>query len=227
MAEIALLTISDRPDLLEATLTSLAAAGGSRLGEPERSGFVEHVHVDDQAHRLGFAGAIRAGWDRLRASSVEFGYVLHVEDDWRFDAPLELGRLARILEIRRQHAQPPPHGVSAPDLAQVALRRNPVAPAELAAGGVVELWPDAYTETMHGVPADGLAYLEHDLYFTTNPSLYRRDLLALEWPDVPRSEEAFSALCRAAGYRFALYGRRADAPRITHLGDDRRQGKGY
>ncbi len=223
---IALLTLSDRADLLDGTMRSLARALERDEGDV-LAAFACHVHVDDTQHRLGFTGAIRAGWNRLRASSDAFEYVLHLEDDWRFDAPLELAAMTRILEIRRQQAQPPPDGVSAPDLAQIALLRQPVAGAEIKAGGVLELWPNEFTQTMHGDPADGLTYLEHDLFFTTNPSVYRRDLLELGWPDSTRSEEAFTARCRAAGYRFAYYGRWGDPPRVWHTGNDRREGNGY
>lgn len=227
---VALLTISDRPDLLEPTLRSLARACGGTLGARSPSAFVEHVHVDDQAHALGFGGAIRRGWGLLRASSVAFDYVLHVEDDWHFTTPLELPQMTAILDVRREHARPP---ILAPDLAQIALRRQAVSPAEVTAGGVVELWPDAYTETVHTiVPPDPagayeVRYLEHELFFTTNPSVYRRDLLELGWPDTERSEAAFTARCRDAGYRFAYYGGRAEPPRVWHCGDNQRQGRGY
>lgn len=217
MTRVALLTISDRPDLLADTIASLAEALDRDEGDV-LSAFATHAHVDDREHRLGFGGAIRYGWERLRGRA-DFDYVLHVEDDWRFDAPVELGAMADLLDAR-------------PELAQVALRRNPVNDVERKAGGVVEMWPDEYADrAMTIVEPDcsgrELAWLDHELYFTTNPSLYRRSLLDLEWPDCPASEQVFTAKCLRAGLRFALYGTRAEAPRVTHLGDNRREGRGY
>lgn len=215
---VALLTISDRPDLLEATLESLAAAldrdAGDLLGA-----FTGHVHVDDRDHRLGFAGAIREGWRRLRELSwAEVpAYVLHVEDDWRFDQRVPLARMAELLDWR-------------PNVAQVALLRGPVNDTERAAGGLVEQWPREYRQGYLADPFAGdlnpLPYLEHGLYFTTNPSLYRMSLVnAHDWPTGAGSERRFTERLLNAGYRFACLGN--GDPWVTHTGDDRREGKGY
>lgn len=171
------------------------------------------VSVDDREHRLGFCGAIREGWDRLRALP-DWDYVFHLEEDWRFDRPLSLARMIDVLD-------------SDSLLAQVALRRHAVNPEERKAGGVVEMWPDEYVEKTlidEGWASD---YLEHGLYFTTNPCVYRRDIVEhFDWPKGPACEAAFTTAVRDLGGRFALWGSRAGGPWITHTGTIR-TGKGY
>lgn len=175
------------------------------------------IEVADDAHTLGFCGAIREGWARLRAlvGEVDFGYVFHLEEDFTFNQSFDLGAMCNLLDAH-------------PDLAQVALRRGPHGPIEEAAGGFVEMWPDSYTErvTYEGREQKPRAYLHHRVNFTTNPSVYRRSLIeGFEWPEAPRCEEAFSATLIAEGYSFAYWGARSDAPWVTHAGP--RIGHGY
>lgn len=205
---VALLTISDRPDLLEATLDSLAHALGRDHGDL-LGAFTGHVHVDDREHRLGFAGAIREGWRRLR--ELDADYVLHVEDDWRFDRRVPIARMAELLDWR-------------PELAQIALLRGRV-PGEHAE--LVETWPAEYHQRWRAYPNGGtLPYLEHDLYWTTNPSLYRMLTVRMrDWPPGTNSERRFTGQLTADGYRFACLG--SGEPWVIHTGDDRREGKGY
>lgn len=212
---VALLTIGDgRDDLLADTRDSLAYALGRDPGDL-LGAFAEHVHVDDRAHRLGFGGAIRQGWARLRDLGRSIDYVFHLEEDWRFDRAINLDHLAAALA-----ANPP--------LAQMALRRHAVNAYEERAGGVVECWPDEYEERRALVPPGRwLAYLEHGLYFTTNPSLYHRTLIERgDWPEGRGSEAAYTQQLLARGRRFALWGSRAGGPWITHTGTIR-TGGGY
>lgn len=209
---VALLTIGDGRDMLLAqTRESLAT-----YVQPTED-FAHYVHVDDRSHRLGFSGAIEEGWERLRALDG-FDYVWHVEEDWTFNRRIDLAALALLLDVQ-------------PQLAQVALRRQAWAPAEVDAGGLVELWPDLYADRALSVVDVGgattdLAWLEHDLCFTTNPCLYRRDLISLRWPHPPGSEARMTDILRQRGDRFALWGDRDDAPWVHHIGD-LRTGGGY
>lgn len=211
---IALLTIGDgRDHLLAQTTASLY----QHVLPPEA--WAIHVHVDDRAHRLGFAGAIRHGWNLLRALDglSEIDYVFHLEEDWLFDRYVDLEAMARLL-------------LEYPALAQVALRRNAVNAQERAAGGVVEMWPDEYTQKAfarhwRATGPEWHLWLEHGLYFTTNPCLYRRSLVEdAEWPNVPGSEAAFTAEMLRRGCRFALWGGRGGTW-VTHTGE--RSGTGY
>jgi hypothetical protein len=213
---VALLVIGDgRDHLRQATVDSLAAAIGIDYGDPSSVGrhLVGMVTVDDREHKLGFCGAIQQGWQRLRDAPFEFDYVFHLEEDWLFERPFNLAHLAALLDAE-------------PRLAQVAFRRNAVAPAEKRAGGLVELWPQMYEEKRWSDGEIVVDYLEHSLYFTTNPSLYRRSLIDSTWPDGPRCEETFGEALVAHGYRFALLGRHADRPWVRHTGTIR-TGTGY
>lgn len=215
---VALLTIGDgRDDLLAQTLQSWYEATGLPQDRSPNPPLVHHVHVDDRSHRLGFSGAIEEGWDRLR-HLADFEYVWHLEEDWTFNRPVDLAALALLLDVQ-------------PHLAQVALRRQAWAPAELEAGGLVELWPDLYEDRALSVidPGGGmvdLAWLEHDLCFTTNPCLYRRSMIDATWPSPPGSEARMTERLRDLGYRFALWGDREDEPWVHHTGRQR-TGTGY
>lgn len=168
--------------------------------------------------RQGFGGAINSAWRQLAEhSSAE--YVLHIEQDFTFNRPVDLTQLATVLRER-------------PHLAQLALRRQPWNDAETAAGGIVELHPDAYEERYD---QRGQSWLEHRLFFTTNPSLYRRDLCEAGWPTRPQSEGHFGIGLLRDGLpwgvsgpdvRFGFWGARADPPWVEHIGHQR-VGSGY
>lgn len=172
--------------------------------------------------RRGFGGAIDAAWRCLARHSTA-DYVFHLEDDFTFNRPVDLDAIAEVL-------------ASTPDLAQMALRRQAWNDAERAAGGVIEQHPDAYTQMVYGDPGrvSRMAYwLEHTLFFTTNPCLYPRrgrghgQFTVLDpWPTGPESEGRYGIRLREAGYRFGFWGRREDAPWVHHIGETR-VGRGY
>ena len=159
--------------------------------------------------RQGFGGAIRAAWHTLRLSS-KADHIFHLEDDFTFNRPVPLDDMIEILDENEK-------------LAQIALRRQPWNDIERAAGGIVESNPGAYDE----VYGHDYSFLEHDLFFTTNPSLYRRSLIeTVEWPLGAQSEGMFSIALRELGYRFAFLGERTDTPWVHHIGNER-AGSGY
>jgi hypothetical protein len=119
-----------------------------------------------------------------------------------------------------------------PHLVQMALRRQPWNAAERAAGGVVEQHPEAYTERRDKA---GNVWLEHRLFWTTNPHLFRRSLCRMGWPNVPRSEGEWSHYLLRQGtwdgvagddVAFGYWGARDSGPWIEHVGH-RRVGTGY
>lgn len=158
--------------------------------------------------RAGFGGAIQRAWRHVRGLPVRF--VFHLEDDFTFNAPVDTPSMRRVLDRN-------------PQLVQLALRRQPWNPDELAAGGIVEQHPDDYTDC-----SDGLSHwLEHRRFFTTNPSVYRSTLMARGWPEGERSEGVFGLqLCESPGIRFGFWGERTDPPAVHHIGDHR-VGVGY
>ena len=160
--------------------------------------------------RQGFAGAVRTGWQAIREYSVA-DYIFHLEDDFTFNVPIDLEDFQGILKQR-------------PDLAQLALLRQPWNAEEIAAGGVMQQHPDWYIPHLDG---KGRSWVEQDQFFTTNPSLYRRSLLEMfDWPEDSYSEGLFSSMLRQAGFRFGYWGEYGDPPAVTHIGAHR-QGTGY
>lgn len=164
--------------------------------------------VIGQPTRQGFGGAIRSAWANLRTRPERS--VFHLEDDFVFNEPIELPMMQQVLDRN-------------PQLVQLALRRQPWNDAERAAGGIVEQHPDDYVDC-----SDGLSHwLEHRRFFTTNPSMYRRVLMEMEWPESEHSEGRFGlALCENPTARFGYWGRRTDPPKVHHIGDQR-AGTGY
>jgi len=147
---IALLFISDgRTEYRERAL----ASAKEMLPEPDH--FKE---IDDAEHKLGFGGAIQAGWRRI-LTETDAEFVFHLEQDFTFNWRVPIFEMAAVLRAQ-------------PHLVQLALRRQPWNEEEKAAGGVVELHADDFTEA----GLNGWRWLEHQRYFTTNPSLYRREL---------------------------------------------------
>lgn len=188
--------------------------------------------------RLGFGGTIANAWRFLSVAAGDPSplsplFVFHLEDDFTFEQPVDLVPLQAILEFY-------------PEIVQIAFRRQAWNDAEVLAGGVVELAPDSYREK-HAtlfVPEDApvsvewtstdlpprldVSWLEHRLFFTTNPSLYRISLCQHGWPDGDQSEGAFAAeLFGGAPAAVAAYwGRRGDPPLVRHIGRER-LGFGY
>lgn len=196
---IALLLIDDgRENYLERCRASIG-----RLPEE-----VTHkVLVEDPDHRLGFAGAIQAGWNEVLKTSCR--YVFHVESDFVFNEAPDLETMQAILD-------------DCPWLAQVALKRQPWNEREKAAGGIVEADADDFFEKRAG---DRL-WTEHLRFFTTNPSLYPRAIVERGWPQVPNSEGVFTHQLLADGLHFAFFGGKFDPPRVEHIGRAR-AGVGY
>lgn len=150
--------------------------------------------------RRGFAGAIGYAWRHIEGPR----YVLHLEDDFVPTKQIDLAAMVEVMD-------------SNPHLAQMALLRQPWSPEEKAAGGIVEMDPDAYTA------AGG--WLEHRKWFTTNPCLYRMSLTERGWPDGPDSERKFSTdLFTDPAVRCAYWG--YGEPWVEHTGRER-VGVGY
>lgn len=168
------------------------------------------------SQRLGFAGTISAAWQLLAQRSTA-DHIFHLEDDF---VPVQEVNVDVLAGALYRH----------PHLVQLALRRQPWNENEIAAGGIVELNPDAYSACYDG----HIDWLEHRLFFTTNPSLYRRTLTKIEWPLEEHSEGKFSHRILRRGTpevggqqaRFAFYGTLASGVWVEHIGTQR-AGTGY
>ena len=154
----------------------------------------------------GFGANVAHAWDVALGSGEP--WVFWAEDDFTYDRPVDLAAMARVLAAN-------------PHLAQMALRRQAWFPDEIAAGGVVEQHPDAYLDHCDGAHE----WLEHQLFWTTNPSLIpRRTLADHAWPNRPHSEAVFGRQVLRGDTRAGYWGPRSGTW-VTHLGE--RTGKGY
>lgn len=157
--------------------------------------------------RRGFGGTIAYAWRHV-PDAVRF--VFSTEDDFLFKRPVDLTSMMHVLDSR-------------PHVAQLALRRQAWNADERAAGGVIELNPTAYVEHSS---QDG-AWLQHRLFWTTNPSLFRRELCDTGWPETEHSEGVFThRLIEDTELRFGYWGARDSGEWVEHIGLER-VGQGY
>lgn len=219
---ITLLVLTDGRDHIYETIPSALAHLDGPItrkiihddsADPDRScqlanDFPDFDVITGGSTRLGFGGAIRHAWRYLLTDDTN-PYPFHLEDDFLFRRRVDLRAMVGVLTRR-------------PDLAQLALRRQPWNEDERAAGGVVEQHPDDYLDVADGIDR----FLTHSRFFTTNPCLYRRDLIERGWPEDPHSEGKFGAQLRADCYQFAFWGPRASGEWVTHIGRER-VGTGY
>jgi hypothetical protein len=163
--------------------------------------------------KLGFHGAIQLGWNNIGHST----YIFHLEDDFDL-SPIGTLPIQAMGDVLFASALDD----SLPTLAQVALKRQAWSPEEKDAGGIVEMWPDLYTD----MEIDGHDVTVHSNFFTTNPSLYHRNVVERTWPQVAGSEKSFTAELLHDGFSFAYWGKKLDDPRVEHIGQSR-VGTGY
>lgn len=180
-------------------------------GDPEYKDWLRaefpDFYVVGPHERLGYTKSMQALWKYLDRRCVS-EFVFLAEDDFTYDRDVELGPM---IETLRENDH----------LRQVALLRHPYYPRELEAGGIVQEHPEAY-ELQNSRP---YPFLEHRLYFTANPSLFRRSLTATPWPNGTSSEKLYTDLLnRNPSSRFAYWG--TGDPWITHIGAVR-AGTGY
>lgn len=142
-----------------------------------------------QAHVLvpqrGFCGAVSALWDL--AAEADTDYVFWLEHDFVFTRDLDLRQLADVLD-------------DFPQLAQMHLIREPVNERERRAGGIWNLQPDDYEPRGE--------WMEHRIYFTTNPSLMRTQFMRENrWTaETVECEGKFGWALREQGYSSGAWG---------------------
>lgn len=164
--------------------------------------FPSYTHFGE-GPRKGFGGAYSFAWKTLAAQSTA-DYIFNLEDDFTFNRPVPLNDMIKVLEEN-------------PYIYQMALRRQAWSSEELRAGGVIERWPNDFHQQ------DG--WISHRLFFTTNPSLYRKSLIETRtYPDVKDSEGHFSQsiISSEPDAQFGYWGQKTDAPWVTHIGAKRK-----
>jgi hypothetical protein len=162
--------------------------------------------VRRHAQQEGFCAACRTGWDLAREAIDEHDltHVFWLEHDFRFLRPVYLERAAEPLDAH-------------PYLAQMALMRQPVNDAEVAAGGIIPSRPEATWERWPG-------WIEHREFWTTNPALIPAHVIRdYGWPDGDRCEGRFGIHLREQGLSFGFWG--DGSVYVEHVGT--RDGKGY
>ena len=179
----------------------------------------------------GFCNATGAAWGMGHFHPARNGYhppdhVLYLEHDFVFKKDIDLEPIALVLAADKE-------------MAQMSFMRQAVSPEEKAAGGVVasrrgEFERRIFTRGKFSErdPRGGVlleneehAYLVHTSYFTTNPSLMRRQFMAENpWPAfVPECEGRFGLNLKEAGFHFGVWGE--GNPWVEHIG--RRDGHSY
>lgn len=164
----------------------------------------------------GFDAAVRAVFSAVKSSSDDVTHVLHLEDDFLLNEQVSVADMVDTLELM-------------PELAQVALQRQPVNEGEFLAGGVIAQWPELWEQVGLSIepPWPGVRERRQwnvstqELFFTTNPSVYRRSLAEEPWPHGAGSEARFTGHLLELGFRFAYLGGKKDPPLVHHIGVSR------
>ena len=170
--------------------------------------------------RRGCAGAFAAARAHLRDHS-QADHLVTIEQDFVLLRDIPLDDMAGLLDDR-------------PHLVQVALRRQAWNGDERRHGGVVESNPTQYLDMADD---HGRQWLEHRLFYTTNPGIERASLLQIPWP--AHRSGAFSegtwhqrllaeGTPEAPGHQiaYAYWGARDSGVWVEHIGH-RRAGTGY
>jgi N-terminal domain of galactosyltransferase len=208
---VVVLTAGDRPTLgptIESAEENLAGPIGRKV-----------ICVDQETTDIAFEG-----WDVIAMGRPQ-GYVratrnahyhaigsgqpwiFHLEDDFLMNEQIDLWAMQAIMGAH-------------PELCQLSLKRQPWYEPEVAAGGIIEVRPAAFTQR------DG--YVEHRAYWTSNPMLVRRSFIAAnEWPGEPNSELRFGRqIFRDSNLYGGILGEIEDPPRVHHIGAEQ-AGYGY
>lgn len=168
-------------------------------GESHRYLTAEYPDWQVRSHprRQGLAAAVNTAWEQ--AAKRGWKYLFHLEEDFTLNGAVDATEIASVL--RR-----------CPTLAQVVLKRQAWSPEEVAAGGIVEMHPDDYQERFLGS-----AFVTfHERIFSLNPCVVPRNVFAQGWPAGNEAEQ--TKLMLEQGRRFAFWGRKLAAPRVTHIG---------
>lgn len=202
-------TMSSMYEMLDGPIASVVIVDDS--ADPLYAAWLDETYQQTtrvhHAIRRGFGGAIQSGWDHLGGAD----WVFHLEDDFVLNRTVPLEDMVVTL-------------VRHPYLAQLVLCRQPWNDRERAAGGVMQTHPREYRQQVD-IRA---AWVEHSLYWSTNPSLYSARRTEGGWPEGEYSEGMFGFRLRAEDkdLRFGVWGRLNDPPWVEHIGVER-VGTGY
>jgi len=151
--------------------------------------------------RRGLAGAVQSAWASV---SHDTEYIFHLEDDFLFNQYVDIDKMINLLNTKET-------------LTQMALVRGAVNPPEQEVGGFV-------FQNLHDYhQRDG--WFDHKRLFTLNPSVYKKELTTIGWPDHGGESEFTNKLHSLnEEYCFGFYGDIYDKPWVTHIGGRRSDG---
>lgn len=198
-------------ETLEATLDSfhemvtpspfemtLIQDGGARM---PRVGLWPWTIVSLGTRQQGFCAVMREAM--VEALAGDSPHIFLLEHDFEFLRPIDLEPVAEVLD-------------AVPMLAQMSFMRGPVNVEEEAAGGVIG---------KHGREnfAEMGRWLEHRVYWTTNPSLFPQSIAGYPWPPAPECEGHFGLSLWPDGWTSGIWGLGEEWVRHTGV----RSGFGY
>lgn len=173
-------------------------------------------HVVSHQKNKGLSGSIMSLWSAARLLDVD--YVFHVEEDFTFPQPIDIGLLKEIL-------------VADSTLAQIALKRQPCNEAEAAAGGFMQQNPGSYaTHWYHSRPASiytdfkepyRYEYVTHRNFFTLNPCLYPMKTIDIGWQQGWGEREFSERLFAKDEVYCGFLGGIHDSHIVNHIGNYR------
>lgn len=193
---------------------------------PSIAGITEHWKYVTTRGPVGFCKTAARGWHEAAKESVD--KVFWLENDFAFNRPVDLNVIGAVMDEN-------------PDVAQMALYRDACNPEEVAHGGYLTIpsRKDAYVPRATAIEVtertgiddyesyvEEMPWFEHTQYWTTNPSLIRRDVIAeFDWPVVERCEGKFGFTVKAGrpGTTFGVWGDGTEW--VHHIGT--RDGFGY
>jgi len=207
VTDIAVVILSNRKDLyISAAVASLAknVKGFSSVVVFDDSGDAEWVEKSGAIPisadgSVGYTKAMQRIWEYGRQHG---GPLFFLEEDFTIDEPLDLQEMHAMLAANQT-------------VMQATLQKAPWYEAEVELGSMlaaIEADPRWQGRTTH---RDG--WVEHDVVFSTNPTLIPARTFAHDWPDATRSEQAFSRQLARQGLKFAFWGEPGHAL-CTHHG---------
>jgi hypothetical protein len=158
--------------------------------------------------KIGFSGVYNLGWSIV---SKESDYLFNLEDDFTFNEEIDINSMINIIDKN-------------PYLIQLVLKRQAWNDEEKKVGGIIEQWAELYEEK----EIDGIKWSEHNLFYSTNPSLTPRWVFEKGWVLGNNSEAKFSQKIFSEGdYKSAYLGGKFDTPKVHHIGQERVSNIGY
>jgi hypothetical protein len=234
----------ERERIAERGITLVVHSGGTAENWPTRRGYLERSLASLAAHVSGpiVQKVLYSDWDSRVAFGLEqiagrhgfyvaggghYGYTASMQRLWRYVASRALGPHVFLTEDDFIYGRDVDLGQfvdvleTQPHVMQVALLREPTYQSEIDRGGILG-WP---VESFAHQRQNGHRWFEHRNYWTANPSLFRRSLTSVPWPDGKSSERLFAeALFRDTQAVAAHWGE--GEAYVRHIGEVK-AGAGY